>query len=163
VKDSGNDCAWDAAQIAQLRALWGTGISTAEIGRRMGISKNAVVGKAHRIGLESLPSPIKRDGPPKRKRPRRAGAVTLAPVAAAVEPAAATPAPRMRAEPRVAARCQFLIGERPNWVACDAPAHVRLGADGSPHFSPYCPEHHALCYVGVPRSLDTREAERMAA
>ena len=31
-----------------------------EIGRRMGISKNAVVGKAHRLNLPARPSPIRR-------------------------------------------------------------------------------------------------------
>jgi hypothetical protein len=42
---------WSAEAIEQLRALWAEGHSTAEIGRRMGISKNAVVGKAHRLHL----------------------------------------------------------------------------------------------------------------
>ena len=35
---------WTAEAIDQLRSLWAEGHSTAEIGRRMGISKNAVVG-----------------------------------------------------------------------------------------------------------------------
>ena len=50
---------WDADAIARLRVLWDEGHPTAEIGRRMGISKNAVVGKARRLGLEPRPSPIK--------------------------------------------------------------------------------------------------------
>lgn len=55
---------WDASKeyaITCLRALWAEGHSTAEIGRRMGISKNAVVGKAHRLNLPARPSPIRRD------------------------------------------------------------------------------------------------------
>ena len=40
---------WNDETIARIRALWSEGYSTAEIGRRMGISKNAVVGKAHRL------------------------------------------------------------------------------------------------------------------
>ena len=44
--------------IGVLRALWDEGHSTAEIGWRMGLSKNAVVGKAHRLNLRARPSPI---------------------------------------------------------------------------------------------------------
>jgi GcrA cell cycle regulator len=61
----------------QLAQLWDEGHSTAEIGRRMGISKNAVIGRARRLDLPARPSPIKRDGycPPRIKRAPR---VTLA-------------------------------------------------------------------------------------
>ena len=52
---------WSDETIAKLRVLWTEGLSTAEIGRRMGISKNAVVGKAHRLLLTSRPSPIRRE------------------------------------------------------------------------------------------------------
>ena len=51
---------WTSKLIEDLVHLWGAGSSTAEIGRRLGISKNAVVGKAHRLGLPQRPSPIKR-------------------------------------------------------------------------------------------------------
>jgi GcrA cell cycle regulator len=52
---------WSAEAIETLRVLWSEGHSTAEIGRRMGVSKNAVVGKAHRLNLPARPSPIRRD------------------------------------------------------------------------------------------------------
>src|SRR5690348_5986642 len=52
---------WTAEAIDQLRSLWAERHSTAEIGRRMGVSKNAVVGKAHRLNLPPLPSPIRRE------------------------------------------------------------------------------------------------------
>ena len=51
---------WTAERIAELKRLWAAGTPTAEIGRRLGVSKNAVVGKAHRLGLAARPSPIKR-------------------------------------------------------------------------------------------------------
>lgn len=59
---------WTPELIEQLGLLWHEGHSTAEIGRRLGISKNAVVGKAHRLALTARPSPLKR--PP---RPKYAG------------------------------------------------------------------------------------------
>jgi GcrA cell cycle regulator len=50
---------WLDDDIANLRADWAAGYSTAEIGRRRGFSKNAVVGKAHRLDLPARPSPIR--------------------------------------------------------------------------------------------------------
>ena len=52
---------WDEETIRHLKDLWAQGHSTAEIGRRLGVSKNAIVGKAHRLDLDARPSPIRRD------------------------------------------------------------------------------------------------------
>ena len=51
---------WDDNNVAKLRDLWDQGLPTAQIGKLLGFTKNAVVGKAHRIGLERRPSPIRR-------------------------------------------------------------------------------------------------------
>src|SRR3984957_8133489 len=70
---------WTDDRIRELRQLWSEGHSTAEIGRRMGISKNAVVGKAHRLDLPARPSPIRTGGSPRAPRaPRRQPVPTLA-------------------------------------------------------------------------------------
>ena len=50
---------WTDEKIKQLKKLWDKGLTTAEIGKKLDISKNAVVGKAHRLGLQARPSPIK--------------------------------------------------------------------------------------------------------
>ena len=63
----------------ELRQHWAEGTSTAEIGRRMNLSKNAIVGRAHRLDLLSLPSPIRdRDGNPVPRRGPTQGAGALA-------------------------------------------------------------------------------------
>ena len=41
---------WDNSILKKLKALMGKGLSTSEIGKRLGLSKNAVVGKLHRLG-----------------------------------------------------------------------------------------------------------------
>lgn len=41
---------WDNATLKKLKALTGKGLSTSEIGKRLGMSKNAVVGKLNRLG-----------------------------------------------------------------------------------------------------------------
>jgi len=51
---------WTDDKIKQLKKLWAEGYTTGEIGKKLNVSKNAVVGKAHRLGLESRPSPIRR-------------------------------------------------------------------------------------------------------
>ena len=84
---------WNDDTISRLRTLWDEGHSTAEIGRRLGITKNAVVGKAHRLMLPARPSPIRRSAAgvvPRRPAVRRVVGPTLSPVPRASE----TPAPR---------------------------------------------------------------------
>ena len=80
---------WNEDTITRLRVLWDEGHSTAEIGRRMGVSKNAVVGKAHRLALPARPSPIRRGEGASADRaapaPRRAGGPTLPPLDAPAE------------------------------------------------------------------------------
>jgi len=62
---------WDDSNVSKLRDLWDQGLPTAQIGKLLGFTKNAVVGKAHRIGLERRPSPIRRTAvKPDRKKAR---------------------------------------------------------------------------------------------
>ena len=78
---------WSDEVIGQLRALWAEGHSTAEIGRRLGVTKNAIVGKAHRLDLPARPSPIRRDPdavPVRRSTVRRVEGPTLPPLPSAV-------------------------------------------------------------------------------
>ena len=49
---------WTPDRVKTLMALWAEGISTLEIGRRLGVTKNSVVGKVHRLGLPKRQSPI---------------------------------------------------------------------------------------------------------
>lgn len=49
---------WTSDKIILLRRLWDEGHSTAEIGRRLGVSKNSVIGKAHREMLTPRQSPL---------------------------------------------------------------------------------------------------------
>ena len=62
---------WNDENVSRLRDLWDQGLPTAQIGKLIGFTKNAVVGKAHRIGLERRPSPIRRTAvKPDRKKAR---------------------------------------------------------------------------------------------
>ena len=50
---------WNDDNVSRLKDLWEQGLPTAQIGKLLGFTKNAVVGKAHRIGLERRPSHIR--------------------------------------------------------------------------------------------------------
>ncbi len=52
--------AWTEEMVEQLREMWKQGLTTGEIGKRLGVSKNSIVGKVHRLGLSGRPSPIKK-------------------------------------------------------------------------------------------------------
>ncbi len=175
---------WTDESITRLRSLWQEGLSTAEIGRRMQITKNAVVGKAHRLTLSPRPSPI-------RKGPEKPDPAPIEPSAIAVprprpassagpEPAAASPdaippqrrplsvvgtqAPEPRPAPLAEAEPPALrpVASTPRrrGLTCCWP----LGEPGTKDFhfcggdpiagKPYCAAHAALAYV---RIRDRRE------
>ncbi|KIU29016.1 GcrA cell cycle regulator [Sphingomonas melonis] len=78
---------WTDERIDTLKTMWEAGQTASQIAEALGgVSRNAVIGKAHRLGLQSRPSPVKPNEP----------AAAPATVAAAPEPepvVAAPPAP----------------------------------------------------------------------
>ena len=156
-----SDIDWTEETIARLRTLWAEGHSTAEIGRRMGTSKNAIIGKAHRLQMAPRASPIRErgTGTPRKPTPPRMRGPSLPPLAAVAGSAPAKlvspPTPPKPAvpvqvpEPKsttvfkpLSTRhpCCWPIGEpgTRGFHYCDGPA-----ATGKP----YCPRHAALAYV----------------
>jgi GcrA cell cycle regulator len=51
--------AWTNELIHELTQFWDAGYSASHIGKGLGVSKNAVIGKAHRLKLPARPSPIR--------------------------------------------------------------------------------------------------------
>ena len=78
--------AWTPAVLNKMKAFLARGLSTAESGKKIGMSKNAVVGKLNRLGwnAKSQESPKKKIAPPPAKLKK--------PVAPARPPAKKTPA-----------------------------------------------------------------------
>lgn len=52
--------AWTEEMIDSLKQMWKEGLTTTEIAKRLGVSKNSIVGKVHRLNLKARPSPIKK-------------------------------------------------------------------------------------------------------
>lgn len=87
---------WTDERIGTLKKMWEGGATASEIATELGgVSRNAVIGKAHRLGLKARPSPVKANDKKKAAAPVKKPAA--APVRAApVEPRAA---PAERASP----------------------------------------------------------------
>lgn len=152
---------WTPERIERLKTLWVAEpqISAGAIGKLLGLSKNSVVAKAHRLGLPSRPSPIK----PARLKPlqRRIQAVEL-PVPHAEPPerpisplpvanVGRAPAPTRRRLASLPQRlgpspfrtCQWIAKEDGPFTDAD-----KCGAGTVPGSS-YCPEHRARSVTGV--------------
>ena len=43
---------WNEQKVDDLKKLWNEGVATSRIGEQLGFTKNAVIGKAFRLGLE---------------------------------------------------------------------------------------------------------------
>jgi GcrA cell cycle regulator len=83
---------WTEERIERLKAMWTEGSTASQIADELGgVSRNAVIGKAHRLGLEARPSPVKpgeeKDAP--KKAAKTAAAKPARP--ARVESSAAAP------------------------------------------------------------------------
>ena len=82
---------WTEERIDTLKKMWDSGMTATQIAEELGgVSRNAVIGKAHRLGLQSRPSPVK---------PNEAKAEAAAP---APKPAAPAPAPAASPAPHPA-------------------------------------------------------------
>ena len=109
---------WTEERIERLKSMWAEGSTASQIADELGgVSRNAVIGKAHRLGLESRPSPVK-PGEEKEKKAKAASA-----------PKPAKPAPAPKAvpagpEPREAA------GETPRPDSAAAPTPSKLAEPG---------------------------------
>lgn len=151
---------WSDPVIIELRSMWTEGVATSEMGRRLGVSKNAIVGKAHRMELDPRPSPIRRDPSkppavriipyrplaalPSCRQPVPPLALRSPPPARAIIPQVVTPLPTPPPPPfqRRASSCCWPIGNPGTKL-------FRYCGDAGPPGKSYCLEHAKLAYVKV--------------
>ncbi len=166
--------AWTEERIALLTKYWQEGHSASQIAEALGegLTRNAVIGKAHRLGLASRPSPLKgadakaeENGSRARKRTASAPAIEAPEPARADEPAVAdaddpveqpqpqpapAPAPRRTARPAERAKRVTLLDLNDRickWPIGhpDEPDFHFCGKPVAPGF-PYCAEHCLVAY-----------------
>lgn len=129
---------WTDERIATLKKMWEGGATASQIADELGgVSRNAVIGKAHRLGLKARPSPVKPndDKPEPKKAPAAASAAApaIAPRPVAKKPAPvsapAAPRPEPAAEPRPAPRSDTPSQPLPN-PSANLPKIVSVGPGG---------------------------------
>ncbi len=93
---------WTEERIATLTKMWEGGATASEIATELGgVSRNAVIGKAHRLGLKARPSPVKANE--KKKAAKKKAAPAKAPPAKAKAPA---PAKKAKEAPAAAPKAE---------------------------------------------------------
>jgi GcrA cell cycle regulator len=110
---------WTDERIEKLTKMWEGGATASQIAEELGgVSRNAVIGKAHRLGLKARPSPVKPNDKPE------------APAAPAAKPAKlAADTPRAEAPSRPAA---VPVPPRPAPAATPAAPAANAGGAAPP-------------------------------
>ncbi|MEO0907724.1 MAG: GcrA family cell cycle regulator [Pseudomonadota bacterium] len=132
---------WTDDRIATLKKLWEGGSTASQIAEQLGgVSRNAVIGKAHRLGLKSRPSPVKTSDKKKAAKKPASKAAAPAKKAAPSKPAAkpaAKPAPKAAepAAPATTAKAASAAAKDPNSQPMpnptpDLPKIVSVGPGG---------------------------------
>ncbi len=95
---------WTDERIQTLKTMWEAGQTASQIAEALGgVSRNAVIGKAHRLELQARPSPVKPNDPEAKAAAAAGAGEAAVPVAAdAAEPVFVTPEPAPVAPPVVA-------------------------------------------------------------
>lgn len=86
---------WTDERIATLKKMWEGGSTASQIADELGgVSRNAVIGKAHRLGLKSRPSPVKANEKKKTAKKATTKSAPTKKAAPATSKPAAKPAPK---------------------------------------------------------------------
>jgi GcrA cell cycle regulator len=151
--------AWTDERVERLRELWDKGLSASQIAKELAenVTRNAVIGKAHRMGLPSRPSPVKADPAKRAAAAAKKKAAAAAPKKA---PATARSAPstgKVSILDLTESMCKWPIGH-------PGESHFHFcGKASQPNF-PYCASHCVEAYqVQQPRRARRNTRRRVMA
>ncbi|RDC59451.1 hypothetical protein HME9302_00639 [Alteripontixanthobacter maritimus] len=123
---------WTPERTAKLQEMWEGGSTASQIAEALGeVTRNAVIGKAHRLGLKSRPSPVKANDKKAAKKPVAAKPAPkkAAPKHAPKRPAADTSVAAQSAPPSDVSAAQ--TGEAGSDTSSAKSAAARVPASGS--------------------------------
>jgi GcrA cell cycle regulator len=147
---------WTDERIAGLKRLWADGLSASQIAAELaGMTRNAVLGKAHRLGLcgraKQTSIPPRRCGPPRARTSRPpVAAIRQKPVADAAAPIIAAPVgQRCTILTLTADACRWPCGDpdQPDFFFCGGQTAGGL---------PYCADHARVAYQPAADTRPTR-------
>ena len=121
------ETSWTDERLEKLRKLWDKGLSISQIGEQLGVTRNAVAGKAHRLKLPKRQSPIAKTSA--KKAPKIVESTKELPLRLA-----------LRQIKWSRSKCVWPHGD---------PKKVEFGFCSEPVLpgKPYCPEHCDLAYT----------------
>lgn len=150
---------WTTERLDVLRQMWDAGLSCSLIAERIGVTKNAVIGKAHRLGLAAHadrgnPSGTNQHARAHRKPTERRKRSQAPRVPAKVVSTAHNPfiGPGVTIQHLDRYHCRHIAGD-PTWDAVYCGAPVKPGVV-------YCDHHHAQCWVPFVRNGATKPSYR---
>lgn len=119
---------WTEERIEKLTKMWEGGSTASQIADELGgVSRNAVIGKAHRLGLKARPSPVKAN---------EKTDATAAPAPKVAKPVAPPPEPKVAAAPRPVAPAAPVTPAPAPRAAAPAPAPEAKAASDAPTPAP---------------------------
>ena len=147
---------WTDERVESLKKLWQDGLSASQIAKQLGgVTRNAVIGKVHRLGLSGRAAPSKPARPTfKAPRPARPAAAPAAPrrVAEQTVPVAAAPSPspvRYVEEAPGTATVLTLGAHMCKWPIGDPSSDSFTFCGRRQDEGPYCMEHARVAYQPV--------------
>ncbi len=167
---------WTEDRVEMLKKLWAEGLSASQIATRLGgVTRNAVIGKVHRLGLSGRVTPS-RNSRPRASKPRqpshpgRVNSYRSAGATALKTETAAQTAPLPEPEPAPLREVQIPPGERATILTLsEKTCRWPIGDPSSDEFHfcgrnpsakmPYCPEHCQIAYQPI---QDRRRQKRAA-
>ncbi|WP_296816187.1 GcrA family cell cycle regulator [Brevundimonas sp.] len=158
---------WTDERVANLKKLWLDGLSASQIAKQLGgVTRNAVIGKVHRLGLSGRAAPSQPSRPAFRAaRPR--------PTQAPSAPRRIEPAPRAAAAPAQPAPRPAVLDLPGTATVLTLGSHMckwPIGDPSSNEFSfcgrrsdeghPYCVEHSRVAYQPATKKNGSSELAR---
>ncbi|MBL4595730.1 MAG: GcrA cell cycle regulator [Robiginitomaculum sp.] len=149
--------AWTDDRVETLKKLWAEGLSASQIAGQMGgVTRNAVIGKVHRLGLSGRATPSRPPRPRHRpKAPARVGVTSALPKSTTTTTTAFVrreEVPVVAIEPKKLPSGEFatvltLTNQLCKWPIGDpAKPGFKFCGRGSNSSSPYCQDHAAQAY-----------------
>ncbi len=166
--------AWTEDRVDVLTKLWAEGLSASQIAKQLGgVTRNAVIGKVHRLGLSgrAKPSrPVVRVASKQAKAKARVASVPRAPKTPAVVEVAPPPPPPIEAKPLPNGEYATILTIRDHmckWPIGD-PSASDFRFCGRRHKSgePYCEAHCSVAYQpsrrrgSSPKALPSRSGTK---
>jgi len=147
---------WTDERVDVLKKLWLDGLSASQIAKQLGgVTRNAVIGKVHRLGLSGRAAPSQ-PARPVFKAPRPARPISTTPSAprrlaepSATAPAASpapAPVPALRIEEPGSATVLTLGAHMCKWPIGDPSSDEFTFCGRRASESPYCVEHARVAY-----------------